>query len=394
MERIYLDYQATTPCDPRVVAAMAPYWESWFGNAHSEHHAGRAAADAVERARADVAALIGAQPQEIVFTSGATESNNLAIKGAARHLKQMGDVRRRVVTVATEHKCVLESVRDLEAEGFEGVVVPVNADGFIDLVALDAALAVPTLLLSVMGANNETGIVQDIPMLARRAREAGALFHTDYAQAAGRVPLDVRAVGVDLVSLSGHKIYGPKGIGALFVRRRPRVRLAPLFSGGGQERGLRSGTLPVPLIVGMGVAARLMREEGATENARLAELRDGFLTQILRELPGVRVNGAMTPRLAGNLNLQLPDTTALDVIAAAPELALSTGSACSSATLVPSYVLSAMGLSDAQAARSLRLAAGRFTSARDMARASEVLVRAVQNVRQGGLMQAPVGHLI
>jgi len=393
MERIYLDYQATTPCDPRVVEAMAPFWQDWFGNAHSDHHAGGIAAGAVERARAEVAALIGAQAQEIVFTSGATESNNLAIKGAVRHARRMGDARTRVITVATEHKCVLESVRDLAAEGFDPVIVPVLADGMIDLAALRAALAVPTLLLSVMTANNETGVVQDVRVLARMARDAGALFHTDYAQAAGRVPLDVVADGVDLVSLSGHKMYGPKGIGALYVRRRPRVRLVPLLSGGGQERGLRSGTLAVPLIVGMGAACRLMRDEGAAEAVRLTEMRDGFLARIRAEIPGVAVNGSMASRLGANLNLRFADVSALDVIAHAPELALSTGSACSQAALVPSYVLSAMGLDAAGAARSLRLAAGRFTSARDMACAAGILARAVRDVRERGLVQEPERHL-
>ena len=248
---VYLDNQATTRCDPRVLSLMLPFFTEDYGNPHSaEHIMGRRAEAAVEAARTEVATLIGAEAREVVFTSGATESNNIAIKGAARHARKMGDPRRRIVTVATEHKCVLESVADLAEEGFEPVVLSVRPDGRLDPDALRAALAEPTLLVSIMTVNNETGVVQDIAALAPIARQAGTLFHTDAAQAAGKVSIDVSGWGVDLLSLSGHKIYGPKGAGALFVRRRPRVRLVPLFSGGGQERGLRSGTLATPLIVG------------------------------------------------------------------------------------------------------------------------------------------------
>ena len=241
---IYLDNHATTPVDPRVLAAMRPWWEENFANPGSAEHAmGRAAEEAVEAARGHVAELIGAASNEVVLTSGATESNNLAIKGAARHAASQGTERRRVVTLATEHKCVLESVRDLAAEGFEPVILPVRPDGLLDLDILDAALtAAPTLLVSVMAVNNEVGVIQDLAAIGEVAKRHGALFHTDAAQAAGRVPLDVEEMRADLLSLSGHKLYGPKGVGALYVRRRPRVRLAPLFSGGGQERGLRSGT--------------------------------------------------------------------------------------------------------------------------------------------------------
>ena len=361
---VYLDNQATTPCDPRVVAAMLPWFTERFGNPHSAEHAmGRQAEQAVEAARAQVAALIGADPREIVLTSGATESNNIAIKGAARfHAARFNtsSERRRIVTVATEHKCVLESVADLAAEGFEPVMLPVGADGLLDPAVLAEALRVPTLLVSVMAVNNETGVVQDLPTLAAITREAGALFHTDAAQAAGKIPLNV--AGIDLLSLSGHKLYGPKGVGALYVRRRPRVRLAPLFSGGGQERGLRAGTLPTPLVVGFGEACRLAALEMVAEAARLTLLRDRLLAGL--RVP-VTINGSFARRVPGNLNLTLP-YPALDILRSQPDLCVSTGSACSSAAIEPSYVLRAMGLAPEQAARTLRVGLGRFTSAADV----------------------------
>ncbi len=372
---VYLDNQATTPCDPRVLAAMLPWFTEHYGNPHSaEHRMGQDAAAAVEAARAEVAALIGAEPREIVLTSGATEANNIAIKGAARHARRMGDPRRRVVTVATEHKCVLESVADTAEDGFEPVVLPVDSDGRLDPAVLRAALAEPTLLVSVMAVNNETGVIQDIPALAAVARDAGALFHTDAAQAAGKIALDVH--GIDLLSLSGHKLYGPKGVGALYVRRRPRVRLAPLFSGGGQESGLRSGTLPTPLVVGLGEACRLARLEMEEEAARLFKLRDRLLAGLRRRVPELQVNGSQRHRIPGNLNVTFP-VPALDLMRAVPELCVSTGSACSSAAIEPSYVLRAIGLTDAAAARTLRLGLGRFTSAADVDYAVEALATAV-----------------
>ncbi len=377
---VYLDNQATTPCDPRVVAAMLPWFTERFGNPHSAEHAmGREAEAAVEAARAEVAALIGAEPREIVLLSGATEANNLAIKGAARHAATMGDARRRVVTVATEHKCVLESVANLGAERFDPVVLPVGPDGLLDPDALRDALTVPTLLVSVMAVNNETGVVQDIAALAAIARDAGALFHTDAAQAAGKVPLSV-ADGIDLLSISGHKLYGPKGIGALYVRRRPRVRLAPLFSGGGQERGMRSGTLPTPLLVGLGEACRLAAAEMVEEAARIAALRDRLWDALQRDVPGVRLNGSAQHRIAGNLNVTFPAATALDLLRAVPDLCASTGSACSSAEVEPSYVLRAMGLPAGEAARTLRLGLGRFTSAADVDFAATALSAAHERV--------------
>ncbi|GIX08751.1 cysteine desulfurase family protein [Elioraea sp.] len=374
---VYLDNQATTPCDPRVVEAMLPWFTERFGNPHSaEHRMGREAEAAVEAARAQVAALIGAEAREIILTSGATESNNLAIKGAARFARAQGVPRNRVVTVATEHKCVLESVADLAAEGFEPVVLPVRPDGLLDPDTLAAAVDDRTLLVSVMAVNNEIGVIQDLAALVPIAKRAGALFHTDAAQAAGKIPLDVAALGLDLLSLSGHKLYGPKGVGALYVRRRPRVRLAPLFSGGGQERGLRSGTLATPLIVGLGEACRIAAAEMAAEAARLASLRDSLHRRLAEALPGLRLNGSAAARIPGNLNLTFPRTPAADLMARAPDLCVSTGSACSSAAIEPSYVLRALGLSDEEAARTLRIGLGRFTSAADIDYAAAALIAA------------------
>jgi cysteine desulfurase len=374
---IYLDNQATTACDPRVVQAMLPWFTENFANPHSSEHAmGRAAEAAVETARAQVAALIGADAREIVLTSGATESNNLAIKGAARHAAQMGDARRRVITLATEHKCVLESVRDLGPEGFEPVILPVRPDGTLDPDSLAEALAVPTLLVSIMAVNNETGVIQDLAALGPIVKAAGALLHVDAAQAVGKIPLDAMALGIDLLSISGHKLYGPKGVGALFVRRRPRVRLAPLFSGGGQERGLRSGTLAPPLIVGFGEACRIAAAEMAEDDARIAALRDRLWRRLSAALPGLVLNGHATQRIAGNLNLTFPAAAAQALLDGVPELCLSTGSACTSAEIEPSHVLTAMGLSPAAAARSLRIGIGRFTSPSDIETAAALLIAA------------------
>jgi cysteine desulfurase len=359
---IYLDNQATTACDPRVLAVMLPWFTENFANPHSAEHAmGRAAEAAVEAARAQVAALIGAESREIVLTSGATESNNIAIKGAARHARRVGDPRLRVITLATEHKCVLESVNDLVEDGFDPVVLPVRHDGTLDLERLSDALAVPTLLVSVMAVNNETGVIQDLAAIARVVKASGALFHTDAAQAAGKIPLDV-GIGIDLLSISGHKLYGPKGVGALYVRRRPRARVAALFSGGSQERGLRSGTLATPLVAGLGEACRLAGLEMADDDARIGLLRDRLHAALLRDIPGLVLNGHATARIAGNLNLTFPHRTAASLMADNPDICVSTGSACSSAAVEPSYVLRAMGLDDEQARRTLRIGIGRFTS--------------------------------
>jgi cysteine desulfurase len=382
---VYLDNQATTRCDPRVVATMLPWFTEHYGNPHSvEHVMGTEAEAAVEDARTQVAALVGADPKELVFTSGATESNNIAIKGAARFA---GNERRRIVTVATEHKCVLESVADLAAEGFEPVFLPVRPDGLLDPDVLRAALDVPTLLVTVMTVNNEIGVVQDIAALAAISKQAGALFHTDIAQAVGKVPIDLSAWKVDLASVSGHKFYGPKGVGALYVRRRPRVRLTPLFSGGGQERGLRSGTLPSPLIIGLGEACRLAQAEMAEEAQRLASLRDRLLDHLRAAIPDIVVNGSTEARIPGNLNLTFPVATAADLMARVPDLCVSTGSACSSATIEPSYVLRALGLSDDDASRTLRIGIGRFTSPADIDYAAAALTAAHAGAPAPGIEQ-------
>jgi cysteine desulfurase len=379
---IYLDNHATTPCDPRVVQAMLPWFTSRFGNAGSVEHAlGREAAEAVEEARDHVARLIGATASEIVFTSGATESNNLAIKGAARMARSLGDGRRRIVTLATEHHAVLDCVTDLAAEGFEPVILPVGPDGLLEPATLAEALRVPTLLVSVMAVNNEIGTIQDLAALGALVKEAGAALHVDAAQAAGRVRLDVSAVRADLVSLSAHKMYGPKGIGALYVRRRPRTRLAPLFSGGGQERGFRPGTLPVPMIVAMGEAARLATLEGPAESERLRRQADRLLALLGAAIPGLTLNGHRQRRVAGNLNLTFPARPAAEILRAAPDLCLSTSSACTTAAdgaVGPSHVLTAIGLSPDAARRSLRIGLGRFTSDEDVEAAAEHLATAGQ----------------
>jgi cysteine desulfurase len=379
---IYLDNHATTPCDPRVVDAMLPWLTMRFGNAGSVEHArGREAAEAVEAARGHVATLIGAAASEIVFTSGATESNNLAIKGAARFAQSLGDARRRIVTLATEHHAVLDCVTDLAGEGFEPVILPVGRDGLLDPERLAEALRVPTLLVSIMAVNNEIGVIQDLPALGALVKAAGAAFHIDAAQAAGRIPLDISAVRADLVSLSAHKMYGPQGIGALYVRRRPRMRLAPLFSGGGQERGLRPGTLPVPMIVAMGEAARLAAAEGGEDAERLRRLADRLLARLRDAAPGLVLNGHPERRVAGNLNLTFPTRPAAEILRAVPELCLSTSSACTTAAdggVGPSHVLTAIGLSPAEARRSLRIGLGRFTSAQDIEAAAIHLAVASQ----------------
>ncbi len=377
---IYLDNQATTRVDPRVLEAMLPFFTEHFGNPHSTSHVyGHVAAAAVEDARAEIAALIHADPREIVFTSGATEANNLAIKGAAHFARahpEADRTRDHLVTLTTEHKCVLESCARLEREGFTVTYVPVEPNGLVALDKLEAALTGRTLLVSVLAAHNEIGVIQPLAEIGVLCRARGVLFHTDAAQAAGKIPLDVEAMHIDLMSISGHKLYGPKGVGVLYVRRRPRVRLLPLIDGGGQERGLRSGTLPTPLCVGLGRAAAIAAVEMTDEAARLRQLRDRLQQGLARRVPGLGLNGDAERRLPGNLNLSFPGIEAPTLIEACPSIAISTGSACTSATVEPSYVLRALGLPDAIANSAIRIGLGRFNTAAEVDFAVDALAAA------------------
>jgi cysteine desulfurase len=387
---IYLDNQSTTRVDPRVLEAMLPYFTEHFGNPHSTSHAyGRVAAEAIERARGEVAALIHADPREIVFTSGATEANNLAIKGAAHFARahpHSGQIRDHIVALQTEHKCVLESCAELEREGFDVTYLPVEPDGLVSLAALEEALSERTLLVSAMAAHNEIGVIQPLAEIGALCRSRGVLFHTDAAQAFGKIPLDVEAMKIDLLSISGHKVYGPKGVGALYIRRRPRVRLLPLIDGGGQERGLRSGTLPTPLCVGLGRAAAIAGAEMAEEAERLRRLRDGLLRILVRCVPGLHVNGDLERRLPGSLNVSFPKIPALTLIEVVPSIAISTGSACTSASVEPSYVLRALGLPDALANASIRIGLGRFTTETEANFAADALAAAASRLTgQGGI---------
>lgn len=376
---VYLDYQATTPMDPRVLDAMMPFFIEKFGNPHSRnHHFGWEAEEAVETARKQVADLIGADEREIVFTSGATESNNLAIAGVAHFYK---DQKNHIVTVVTEHKCVLDTCRHLEQEGFTVTYLPVKTDGLVDLAALDSAITDKTVLVSVMAANNEIGVIQPLAEIGALCRKKGAFFHTDCAQAFGKIPLDVDAMKIDLMSISGHKIYGPKGIGALYVRRKPRVRLQALIHGGGQERGMRSGTLPTPLCVGLGKAAEIARLEMASENARLTTLRDRFLKTVHAKLPEVFLNGDLSNRLPGNLNLSFAYVEGEGLMMGIKDLCVSSGSACTSASLEPSYVLRALGVEEELAHTSLRIGFGRFTTEAEVDYAADRIVQAVSKLR-------------
>lgn len=385
---IYLDHQATTPVDPRVLDTMLPWFSETFGNAHSEQHAwGRQAAEAVEAAREKVAALIGAQAREIVFTSGATESNNLAIKGAVRFALRHGRGKH-VITVVTEHKCVLESCDALIEEGAEVTVVPVDGDGFVDPAAVAAEIRDDTVLVSIMAVNNEIGVIQPLAELGAICREKGVLLHTDAAQAAGKIDLDVNAMNIDLLSISGHKMYAPKGIGALYVRRRPRARLLAEISGGGQERGFRSGTLPVPLTVALGEAAAVAHSEMAAEGERLAGLRGRMIAQLREKLGDVALNGSMDRRVPGNLNIGFAGVDAEVLMGALPELAISTGSACTSASVEPSYVLKALGLGDSEARSAVRIGFGRFTTLGEVDAAADMIVQAVEDQRSGNSARA------
>jgi len=380
---VYLDYQATTPVDPRVVDIMLPWFSDRFGNAHSTQHAfGVQAAEAVEAARAKVAALLGAEPREIIFTSGATESNNLAIKGAARFARKHGRGDH-IVTFETEHKCVLESCAALADEGVRTSVLKVGADGSIDLDALAAAIEDDTVLVSAMAVNNEIGVIHQLAEIGELCRARGVLFHTDAAQAAGKIPLDADGMSIDLMSVSGHKLYAPKGVGVLYVRRRPRARLLAEISGGGQERGLRSGTLAVPLIVAIGAACEIANQEMAQEAGRLAQFQQSMLSQLQAAVPDLVVNGDRENRFAGNLNVGFPGIDAMALMAAMGDVAVSTGSACTSESVEPSYVLQALGLPDEISAGSIRIGFGRFTAQSEIDYAARRIAEEVAAQRSG-----------
>ena len=356
---IYMDYGATTPVDERVVDAMIPWLRQNFGNPASRSHAwGWQAEEAVEKARAQVAALVGADPREIIWTSGATESDNLAIKGAAHFYKEKG---RHLITVKTEHKAVLDTMRALEREGFEVTYLDVQEDGLLDIEAFRAAIRPDTILASVMLVNNEIGVIQDVDAIGNICREHKVIFHVDAAQATGKVAIDLKNQPIDLMSLASHKTYGPKGIGALYVRRKPRVRLEAQMHGGGHERGLRSGTLPTHQIVGMGEAYRIAAEEMEQDNARARALHQRFIDG-LKDLPEVFLNGHPTQRVPQNINMSFNFVEGESLMMAVKALAVSSGSACTSASLEPSYVLRALGRSDELAHSSLRITIGRFTT--------------------------------
>ena len=375
---IYMDYSATTPVDPRVVEAMVPWLGQHFGNPASRSHAfGWAAEKAVEEAREQVAALVNADPREIIWTSGATESNNLAIKGVAHFNRDKG---KHIITVKTEHKAVLDTCRELEREGFEVTYLNVQANGLLDLEAFKQALRPDTILVSVMYVNNEIGVIQDIPQIGEICRERGIVLHVDAAQATGKVAIDLASLKVDLMSFSAHKTYGPKGMGALYVRRKPRVRLEAQMHGGGHERGLRSGTLPTHQIVGMGEAFRIAQAEMATENERIRSLRDK-LQRGLTQMEEVYVNGDLEQRVPHNLNISFNYVEGESLIMAIKDVAVSSGSACTSASLEPSYVLRALGRSDELAHSSIRFSVGRFTTEEEVNYVIQLLNSKISKLR-------------
>jgi cysteine desulfurase len=376
---IYMDYSATTPIDPRVADAMIPFLREQFGNPASRSHAyGWSAEAAVEEARANVAALVGADPREIIWTSGATESNNLALKGAANFYKTKG---KHIITVKTEHKSVLDTVRELERVGFEATYLEPQDNGLVSLEQLEAAIRPDTILVSVMLVNNEIGVIQPIAEIGELCRKKGVIFHCDAAQATGKVHINLEALKVDLMTFTAHKTYGPKGVGALYVRRKPRVRLEAQMHGGGHERGLRSGTLPTHQIVGMGEAFRIAREEMDAEIAKVKALRDR-LAKGLMEIEEVYINGDMEHRVPHNLNVSFNFVEGESLIMAVKDLAVSSGSACTSASLEPSYVLRALGRSDELAHSSIRFTIGRFTTEKDIDFAVELLKSKVGKLRE------------
>lgn len=377
---LYLDMQATSPVDPRVLDAMLPFYLSRYGNPHSRTHLyGWESDHAVEKARAQVATLINASPKEIVFTSGATESNNISVKGVMHFYK---DKKKHVITTQTEHKCVLDSCRHLQQEGFDVTYLPVESDGLINLERLRSTIRPDTGLVSVMAVNNEIGVIQPIDEIGKICREHNVPFHTDAAQALGKIPIDVEKMNVSLMSLSGHKIYGPKGVGALYLRRRPRIRVEPQMNGGGQERGIRSGTVPTPLVVGMGAACEISMKEMEYDEKRIKSLQDRLLNGIRAKLDGVVVNGSTERRYSGNLNLSFAYVEGESLLMGLKEVAVSSGSACTSASLEPSYVLRALGVDEDMAHTSIRFGIGRFTTEAEIDRAIELTVKQVEKLRE------------
>lgn len=377
---VYLDNQATTPTDPRVVQAMLPYFTEHFGNPHSRsHHYGWEAEEAVEKSRAQIADIIGADAKEIIFTSGATESNNTALKGLAQFY---GSRKKHIITVQTEHKCVLDTCRHLEQEGFEVTYLPVQKNGLIKLQDLKDAIREDTLVVSIMAVNNEIGVIQPLKEIGEITRAHKVFFHTDAAQAVGKIPLDVDAMNIDLLSISGHKIYGPMGVGALYVRKKPRVRLNAIINGGGQERGMRSGTLATPLCVGLGEACRIAKDEMELENKRLIELRDHFWRKLQEALPDIYLNGDFHQRVPGNLNISFAYVEGESLIMGIKDIAVSSGSACTSASLEPSYVLHAIGVGDDLAHTSIRFGFGRFTTREEVDFALDQLITCVTKLRE------------
>jgi cysteine desulfurase len=378
---IYMDNHATTPLDPRVLEAMIPFFTEKFGNAASRNHSfGWEAEAAVENAREQIAKLIGATAKEIIFTSGATESNNLAIKGIAEMYKERGN---HIITQATEHKAVLDTCKRLEKYGYRVTYLPVKADGLIDIEDLKRAMDDKTILVSIMMANNEIGVVQPVAEIGKLCHERGILFHTDGVQAAGKIPIDVNTMSIDALSLSAHKLYGPKGVGALYVRRRnPRVQISSQIDGGGHERGMRSGTLNVPGIVGFGKACEIAREEMESEIKRLSKLRDKLKAKLEGSLDYIHVNGTMEHRLPGNLNVSFVYVEGESLLMGINEIAVSSGSACTSATLEPSYVLKALGLGDDVAHSSIRFGLGRFNNEAEVDYVADKLIDVVQKLRE------------
>ena len=378
---IYMDNHATSPVDPRVLEAMMPYFTGIFGNAASRNHSfGWEAEGAVEKAREQVAKLIGATAKEIIFTSGATESNNLALKGIAEMYRERGN---HIITQVTEHKAVLDTCKRLEKSGYRVTYLPVKADGLIDLEDLKRAFDEKTILVSIMFANNEIGVVQPVAEIGKLCRERGVLFHSDGVQAAGKIPVDVNSMNIDVLSLSGHKIYGPKGVGALYVRRRnPRVQISEQINGGGHERGMRSGTLNVPGIVGLGKACEIAGQEMATEGERLGKLRDKLKAKLEGSLDYIHVNGSMEHRLPNNLNISFVYVEGESLLMGINDVAVSSGSACTSATLEPSYVLKALGLGDDVAHSSIRFGLGRFNTEAEVDYVADKVIDIVKKLRE------------